>query len=299
MNPIREKIEYGLTKGLLTILRYCPAAVVYGICRTFSAFFYTVAIRRRRITWANLNIAFPEFSVKETRRMARAAYNHFGQFMAESAMILCGRIQKSDLLNMVDGDEVSKLQELEQRTEKGILFITGHLGNFELLAHYTGTQMKRSGYVVARKGTNQLIDDRIVTPLRKSFGNGVIYKSRALPLIARALRKGQHIGLLIDIKTNTQQGIPVTFFGKETLAINSSAYLQIKLNIPVVPVAMVRVSPKRYKLIAGDPIPWDDNGKPQNEQISKLTQIHQSALENLIRQYPEQWLWMHDRWRLT
>lgn len=299
MNPIREKTEYFLTNGLLAILRFCPATVIYGICRFFAAVIYVAATRRRRITLTNLTVAFPNLAEAEKKKMARAVYDHFGQFMAESAMILCGKIQRSDLMMMVDGSEAPKLQQLEAGTEKGILFITGHLGNFELLAHYTGTQMKRSGYVVARKGTNQLIDDRIVTPLRKSFGNGVIYKSRALPLIARALRRGEHIGLLIDIKSNIGQGLPVTFFGKKTLAIKSSAYLQIKLGIPVVPVAMVRTAPRRYKLIAGDPIPWEDNGKPQDEQIAELTGVHQHALEMLIRQYPEQWLWMHDRWRLT
>lgn len=298
MNPLREKIEYVLAKGLLTILRYCPASVIYGICRVLAELFYVVAIQRRQITLANLNLAFPELSSNEKSRLARAVYDHFGQFIAESAMILCGKINQADLMDMVDGSETEKLLALETSTEKGILFITGHLGNFELLAHYTGLRMRRSGYVVARKGTNKRIDDRIVTPLRKSFGNGVIYKSRALPLVARALKNGEHIGLLTDIKTNAREGVAVTFFGKKSLAIKSAAYLQIKLKAPVVPVAMVRIAPKRYKLIAGDPISWCDNGKPQDDQIAELTQLHQNALESMIRQYPAQWLWMHDRWKL-
>jgi KDO2-lipid IV(A) lauroyltransferase len=151
--------------------------------------------------------------------------------------------------------------------------------------------------VVARQGSNRLIDDRIVTPLREAFGNRVIYKKRALPQIAKALKKGGHVGLLIDIKSHKIQGVPVSFFGHPTYAVKSSGYLQIKLDVPVVPVAMIRVAPKRYQLIVSDPIPWEDNGRPVEEQIIALTQLHQNALEKLIRQAPEQWLWMHNRFK--
>lgn len=297
MNPLREKTEYFLTKGFFMILRNCPAPVIYGACRIIAFLFYLAGTGRRRITMKNLNLAFPELPKKEHRRIARAAYNHFGQMIAESAMILAGKIDREKLIGMVDGEVMGKLLKLEQETDKGIIAITGHLGNFEFLSHYTGTQSVRPGNVVARRGNNRLIDDRIVTPLRESFGNKVIYKSRALPHVVRALKRGEHVGLLIDIKSNAKEGIPVTFFGKETIAIKSSAYLQIKLESLVIPIAMVRVAPKQYKLIADDPIPRADNGQPVDEQIAELTQLHQTALEKLIRQYPEQWLWMHNRWR--
>ncbi|MDD3276845.1 MAG: hypothetical protein PHP93_07345, partial [Kiritimatiellales bacterium] len=214
MNPAREKIEYFLTKGLLTVLHYCPAPVIYGICRAFAFAFYLLVVPRRRITMKNLRLAYPELSTKEHCRIARQAYDHFGQMLAESAMVLSGKITREGLKDFVDGSDLPKLQALENSTEKGILFITGHLGNFELLAHYTGCQMRKNGTVIFRQGTNRLIDDRIVTPLRQSFGNKVIYKSRALPQIVRTLKNGNHVGMLIDIKTNAREGVPAVFFGK-------------------------------------------------------------------------------------
>ncbi len=298
MNPLREKIEYTLTKTFFTFLRMCPAPMIYGTCRGVAALFYALGISRRRITLNNLNLAFPEKTQRARVRIARAAYDHFGQLIAESAMVLSGKIDRDQLKERVDGGEMHKLLELEKSTDKGFLAITGHLGNFELMSHYTGTQSIRQGHVVARKGTNRLIDDQIVTPMRESFGNRVIYKKRALPQVVRALRKGEHVGLLIDIKSSPREGVPVTFFGKETYAIKSSAYLQIKLGVPVVPITMVRIAPKRYKLIVSESIEWTDNGNPVEEQIAALTQLHQTALEKLIRQYPEQWLWMHNRWRI-
>ena len=298
MNPVREKIEYFLTKSFFALLRLCPTPLIYGLCRGFARVFYWFGTGRRRITLSNLKLAFPEKSHRERVRIAHAAYDHFGQMIAESAMVLSGKLTRDKLISMIDGSAMPRILELEKNTDKGILAITGHLGNFELMSHYTGTQSIRQGNVVARKGGNKLIDARIVTPMRESFGNHVIYKHRALPHVVRALKRGEHVGLLIDIKSNAKEGVPVTFFGKETVAIKSSAFLQIKLNPLVIPIAMVRVAPKKYKLIAGDPIEWHDNGKPIEEQIAELTQIHQTALEKMIRNDPEQWLWMHNRWNI-
>jgi KDO2-lipid IV(A) lauroyltransferase len=298
MNPIREKFEYHLAKGFFLILRGCPAPLIYGACHLMAAMYYWIGRSRRRITLANLQIAFPEKPQKERIQIARAAYAHFGRVIAESAMILAGKINRDKLTEMVDDEQLKKLLDLEASTDKGILFITGHLGNFELLAHYTGMYFKRQAHVVARRGDNRLIDDRIVTPLRESFGNKVVHKSRALPRIARALKSGGHAGLLIDIKTNIKQGTPVQFFGEKTLGIKSSAYLQVKLNPLVIPIAMIRTDAKHYKLIVIDPVPWSDDGRPIEEQINDLTQIHQTELEKLIRATPEQWLWMHNRWRI-
>jgi KDO2-lipid IV(A) lauroyltransferase len=297
MNHTRERFEYILTRAFFAALRLCPAPAIYGICRGFALFFYALGTSRRRITLKNLGLAFPEMCLTEHKKIARSSYDHFGRCAAVSVMILAGKIKRADLLKMVDGSDLQKLLDVEADNERGILCLTGHFGNFELLAHYTGMQLKRDSYVVARQGSNKLIDDRIVTPLRESFGNKVIYKKRALPRAAIALKNGNNLGLLIDIKSNPRQGVPVTFFGQKTNAIKSSAYLQIKLNPPVIPVTMAHVGHNRYKLIVGEQIHWTDNGKSKDEQIAELTQIHQTALEKLIRQYPEQWLWMHDRWK--
>jgi len=229
MNPLREKIEYVLAKGYFAFLRICPAPIIYRTCRVMAALFYGLGAGRRRITLSNLELAFPEKTRRERVKIARAAYDHFGQMIAESAMVLAGKIDREQLIRMVDGREMQKLLELEKNTEVGILAITGHLGNFELMSHYTGTQSIRQGHVVARKGTK----------------NRVIYKSRALPQVVRALRKGEHVGLLIDIKSGSKEGVPVTFFGKETYAIKSSAFLQIKLGVPVVPITADRVGRQR------------------------------------------------------
>lgn len=297
MNAALEQFEYVMLKGFFFLLKISPASFIYTICRAFSTLFYITGSRRRKITLFNLNIAFPDLSEKERKKIARASYDHFGQMLAESSMILAGKIKVNDLQKMVDGEQIQKLLDIEENNERGILVITGHLGNFEMLAHYCGLKLKRQSHAVAREGNNRLIDERIVTPLRKSFGNEVIYKEKALPSAARALRRGEHVGLLIDIKARARDGAKIKFFDHDTYAVKSSAYLQIKLGLSVVPMAMVRTAPKQYKLVVGDPVEWTDNGQPREEQIKCLTQLHQAALEKMIRACPEQWFWMHDRWK--
>jgi len=98
MNPVREKTEYLLTKGYFALLRHCPRPVIYGACRGVAALFYALAAKRRRITSANLGIAFPDLPAKDKKRIARAAYDHFGQIIAESTMILAGKIKQAPVL---------------------------------------------------------------------------------------------------------------------------------------------------------------------------------------------------------
>ena len=218
--------------------------------------------------------------------------------IAESSMILTGKLKPDDLEQMVDGENLEALLKIERENEKGILCITGHLGNFELFSHFMGMHTKRQTYAVARKGDNNLIEERIVTPMRESFGSKIIHKKQALRHVAKALQRGDHAGLLIDIKTNRKNGLFIEFFGQKTLALKSTAFLQTKLNCPVVPAALVCSGKRKYKLIVGKQIFWNgSSSKPSDEELTKLTQIHHSALEKLIREYPNQWLWMHDRWK--
>jgi KDO2-lipid IV(A) lauroyltransferase len=103
---------------------------------------------------------------------------------------------------------------------------------------------------------------------------------------------------LIDQKTSKKDGVPVLFFDQEIIAVASCAALQIRFNPLVIPVFMVKTGRRRYKLLVGDRIEWADDGSPKEEQIQKLTQFQQTVIEQMVRQYPDQWFWMHNRFKL-
>jgi KDO2-lipid IV(A) lauroyltransferase len=114
----------------------------------------------------------------------------------------------------------------------------------------------------------------------------------------KALKRGEAVAFLIDQKIGKKEGVPVQFFGREVLAVASCAVLQMRFNPLVVSLFLMKTGRRKYKLLIGDPIEWTDDGTSKEEQIQKLTQIHQSSIEEIIRAYPDQWFWMHNRFKL-
>ncbi|NOU36356.1 MAG: lysophospholipid acyltransferase family protein [Kiritimatiellaceae bacterium] len=297
MNPFREKTEYALVKGLIVCLKPLPTKIITSAFRLFGDLFFLLGFRRRNLTLKNLAIAFPEKSRKERVRIARRAFLNMAEFTGDSFLLMAGKLSPEEILSMVDDAQLEKYKTMRNASGKGALHITGHLGNWELMAQYGALQGLES-HVVARKGSNQLIDDRIVTPLRTRYGNKVFYKENAMINTVKALKRNEAVSFLIDQRIGPKEGVPVQFFGQSVLAVASCAALQIRFDPLVIPVFLMKTSRRRYKLIIGDAIQWNDDGSPQEEQIQKLTQHYQRVIEETIRQYPDQWFWMHNRWRL-
>lgn len=298
MNPLREKTEYAALKGLISLLNVLPEALIDGLLRMFAALFFLLGFQRRRLTLKNLALAFPEKSRSERLGIAWRSYQNMALFMGDSFRMLSGKLTREQILSMVDAEEIEKYRAVRDGSNRGVLHLTGHLGNWELLASYAALR----GYpanIIARQGDNRLIDEKIVGPSRTLYGNKIYYKKNALLFIGKALRHGEAVAFQIDQKISRKYGVPVRFFGKEAIAISSSAALQIRFNPLVIPVFVMKTGHKQYKLRVGDPVEWIDDGTPHEEQIQKLTQRHQNIIEDMIRQYPDQWFWMHNRWRLS
>ncbi len=297
MNPLRETLEYGLVRTLIALLRPLPERCVLSAFRALGRLFFLLSARRRRITLQNLAIAFPDKSLRERRRIARAAFLNMAEFTGDSFLLLAGKLRPDDVLARVDDADLEKYRRLTAGNTQGVLHLTGHLGNWELLGNY-GALRDFKSHVVARRGSNRLIDERIVVPLRTRYGNQVFYKEKAMTHTVRALKKNEAVAFLIDQKINAREGVPVRFFGREVLAVASCALLQIRMQPLVIPTFMIKTGPRQYRLKVGDPVPWEDDGAPREEQIQRLTQRHQTIIEEAVRAHPEQWFWMHDRFGL-
>ena len=298
MKPVRERTEYAMLCGVIALLKVLPKSLIIGFFRLFGALFFLISFRRRNLTLKNLRIAFPEKSEKERLGIAKRAFVNMAEFTGDSFLIMAGKLSRAEILAMVDGSQLEKYRSMRNASSNGALHITGHLGNWELMAQYAALQGLES-HVVARRGSNQLIDDRIVTPLRTRHGNKVFYKENAMLNTVKALKRNEAVSFLIDQKTSDREGVPVQFFGQKVTAVASCAVLQIRFNPLVVPVFLVKTAHRRYKLFIGDAVQWNDDGSPQEEQIQKLTQQYQRVIEETIRQYPDQWFWMHNRWRIS
>jgi KDO2-lipid IV(A) lauroyltransferase len=296
---LKEKIEYRATATVLQISKILPECAVYALFKALALLLYTISARRRNLSLTNMGIAFPEKPENERKALVKKSYLNLSEGMALNTLIMTGRISDKQLLNMVETDDWGKFEKNIEASPKGFLAISGHMGNWELSSQYISLRLPRPLHVIARPTTNQLLEDRIVRPLREHFGVTVFYKKNALMRIMKAINKGGICGLLIDQKLNPGAGgLRVDFFGKSAPTTGSAALLQIRFGITVNPAFMVKTGFQKYKMIIGESIQWADNGKPMEEQVMELTRIHQKIMEDIIRKYPDQWFWMHNRWNL-
>ena len=255
--------------------------------------------RRRQLALHNVAIAFPDMSPSDRKALVRRAYINLSESMALNTLIMADRITNEQILQMVETEGWETL--IEQSSDKGLLVITAHMGNWELMPQYAALRLDKQVHVVTREGNNRLLEEKVVRPLRERFGVDVFYKKNALMRIVKAIKKGGICGLLIDqkLRQRSSGSMPIEFFGRSAPSTSASALLQIRFGITVLPAFMVKTAPGKYRMIASEPVQWTDNGKPMEEQVADLTAIHQRILEDVIRQYPDQWFWMHNRWDLT
>ena len=293
---LREQMEYAATWGALKLSCILPENAVYAFFRGFALAMYAAGGRRRRICRHNLEIAFPEKSAGERKALAKKSYRNLAESMAFNALVMAGRISNEQMMDCVVVDGWEKFEQTCSASDQGLLVFSGHLGNWEFMSQYLGMRSERPLHVIARQNNNRLLEERIMIPLRERFGVKVFYKKNAMLKIVKVVKGGGIAGIMIDQHLHLKKGIAVAFFGKVAGTTATPALLQIRFDITTIPIFMVCTGHKKYRFLIGDAVPWTDNGKPMEEQIQELTYVHQKLLEDMIRTYPDQWFWMHNRW---
>ena len=295
---IRDHIEYHLLQGLIFILRCLPVNWVRTtLAQAFVCFFYVLR-KRREITLANLRIAFPEKSSHEITKIAKNSYANLGRSIAFNLLIISGRISNEEIQEAIKTENWNVFKNHIENSEKRTLAITGHIGNWELIPQFIALNISNKVHVIARETTNTLIEERIINPLRRRFGVNVFYKKNVMLPMLRALKKGDLVGILIDQNLNNRMHVKVPFFNHDANCTPAPALLQIRYGAEVWPIFMLHTPLSHFKFIIGDPIPWDVDQRPEEEQVIELTRRHQAAIEKMIRAYPDQWFWMHNRWKI-
>ena len=294
---MREKIEYYLVKFFLWLAKITPKSFVYMMMKSITLLVYYFDKRRRNLTVTNLSMAFPEKTSEEIKELSKQVYIELSKTISEILFMFVGKFDIDNAVKNAD-EAKKKLQDIAQNSTNGVIVITAHFSNWELAAHF----LARHGLpmlAVGREGNNTLIDQHITVPFRNKYGNRATSKGKAMLAMAKVLKKGDTVGLLIDQKTAYQNSVTVNFFDKPATTTTSVAMLKLKFNPLVVPIFIARQSDGMYEMIIDEPIEYmadeiDDNEK----KIEAMTLKYNQAIEEVIRQYPAQWFWMHNRWRL-
>jgi Kdo2-lipid IVA lauroyltransferase/acyltransferase len=284
-----------LTVGMLRTTRYFDhkkTANLFGrVARTVGP-----RLREQKIGRANLASAFPEKSPEEIETILRAVWENLGRGAAEFAHIdhIWDHVEAQPELGRIDVPRRTNqlFHQLRLDGKPGLIF-TAHLGNWEMPALAAVAHGLETAILYRRP--NIASADRIIQEMRQVKMGTLIPAGRDAPLrLAEALRNGQHVGMLVDqYLTN---GVEVTFFGRKTKANPMLARLLRQVECPVHGVHVIRLPNHRFRIELTEEIPpvRDAGGKID---IQGTTQAITTVIEGWIRKYPEQWLWLHRRWR--
>ena len=247
--------------------------------------------RHRRVARENVAQAFPEWPAERAADLVRSNFEHLGATGVETLGL--ARTRPEELLARCRFEGLEHLDAALARG-KGALLLTGHLGNWEL----AGLAVAALGYpffAVARRQANPLIDRR-VTRLRESFGGGLIHHRHAVRPVLRALKEGAAVAFLMDQRASSREAVVSRFFGRPVATNQGLALLALKSGAPVVPGFDERVG-ERHVIRLYPALPSPAEGT-REEQVREYTAAFDAAIEGAVRRRPEQWFWVHRRWRL-
>lgn len=231
-------------------------------------------------------MAFPELTESERKELALKTFEHFGR-AAVDFLRTVGRTDEQVIASVED----CGFENLEaaSREGKGVLLITGHFGHWERHGHYS----KARGFplcVVARDADDPALQKEVAR-LREAAGLEVLSRGNAARAILGALKQNKIVGLLPD--QNSAESF-LSFFGKPAGTVLGPAVMHLRTGAPLLMAFCPRIGVGKYRGIVSEPLRYGDDPKPTPEII--MADIN-ARFEEIIRQYPDQWLWLHDRWK--
>jgi KDO2-lipid IV(A) lauroyltransferase len=246
-------------------------------------------LRRTGIARNNIKQAMPELNDNQIEQIIKGMWNNLGRTLAEFPHI--GKLDADTFNQLVEFDGFEHIVAANS-LNKGCIYFTGHLANWEIAAKAFALH----GYpftVVIREANNPGLV-KIIKKLRASYQAGSISKSQSgARQLIHALKNRERIGIFVDQKFNN--GIKTQFFGREAMTAPSVASLALKYRYPVIPVRVIRQDKTKFKVSVYPPLQLTKSGN-NNEDILDATNQINLILEGWIRDHPEQWFWIHNRW---
>jgi KDO2-lipid IV(A) lauroyltransferase len=281
------------TTIILAIFSAIPRSMRRKICIALFLLFYHLAPRRRLIAIHNLKRAFPGKGMDEIVAIAKGVYRNMAIVAADFF-----DIPKLTPDNLSDLIEVEGLEHCRKALEKnkGVLMFGAHFGNWELGAIALSLTVKPS-VVIYRILDNPLLEN-IVTWARSCTGNIPLAKDFAMRSMLRHLKKNDILGILIDQNVSVAEGVFVDFFGRPACTTTGLALLALHTGAPVLPGYALRLDDGRYRFIFGEEVELVRTGDREQDVLVN-TQNFTRIVEATVRQYPDQWLWVHQRWKTT
>jgi KDO2-lipid IV(A) lauroyltransferase len=291
---IKRSVRSVAIVAAIRLLSHLPRRLAWSLGTLLGRLAWPLAGKTRRLALAGLATAFPEKTDAEREAIARAMFLH----LAHSAMeVVTIRSYDRDLESYVGVEGLDLLREMMARG-KGMIYVPGHLGNWELHARRIARTGLDNATIGKASGDPRLT--RLVEEFRASGGVKTLWRESpdSGRVIIKTLRQGKALGILIDQDTKVQN-VFVPFFGKLAATPRAAADLAIRFGASIVVGTSHRrgEGPDAGHVVELTEVHFDPNPADREAEVVRITAECSRVFEEAIRRYPEQWVWMHERWK--
>jgi KDO2-lipid IV(A) lauroyltransferase len=289
---MRRKLEYAAAWPFIKVLGLMPRWLSRAFAIGLAQVVYLLHFRLRQVGMRNLAMVFPEKSEAERTRILRGVFTSLGRQLAELCQFPKYTAENVDEVVVYDG-----LENYEQAHArgKGVLFLTAHFGAWELSA-FAHSLHGHWLHIVMRPMDNQFLD-RWLQRYRTMHGNKTVAKDDFVRGLLAAMKAGETVGILMDTNMTPPQGIFVDFFGIPACTASGLARIALRTDAAVVPGFTIWDPARQKYRLRFDPARALIRTGDLEADIAANTQIFTKVIEDYVRRYPEQWLWVHRRWK--
>jgi KDO2-lipid IV(A) lauroyltransferase len=292
MATMRESLEYAAAWTGLKTLGLLPRRAARFVAATFAAAAYTVRKPLRRAALFNLRLAFPDWTDAQRRRAIRGMVRQIGWMAGEFSQFPKYTRERIERIVVVDGFENF---DVVRRRGKGVLFLTGHMSAWEL-APFAQALYGYPLHFLVRPIANQRVD-ALINGYRCRAGNQPIDKNRSARAILKVLGEGGTVGVLADHNTDIEESVFVDFFGVSASTTSGLARLALRTDAAVVPGFLSWDAARRKYRLRFEPAVELARTGDEDADVIENTARFTHVIEDFVRAHPDQWLWVHRRWK--
>jgi len=293
---LQINIEYAAFRAAFFLIGALPRGAAISVCTTAFRLSARFVPRAKKVGLKNLSFALPDLNEAEHKRILVGSFESLGRIVGELSQF--HKYTPETLGNIIDfelDEETKALYKRVKEERRGVVLATGHFGNWEIMVLGFAALYEPISYL-ARPLDNPKIED-LLSSRRMRFGNTPINKSNSAMTAINVLKTKFGLGILADVNAHPREGVFVPFFGVPACTPTGAAMIAIRANAYIYPVACVwDKDNSRYKFIHGKLLETAKTGDRKRD-IVETTAAFTAELESLIRQYPEQWMWTHKRWK--
>jgi Kdo2-lipid IVA lauroyltransferase/acyltransferase len=289
---MRYRLEYALAWLLIRGIGVLPRPLAWAAGVTLGQIVYLFHAKLRRVGMRNLQLAFPEKTARERKKILRGVFTSLGRQLGE--VCLFPRYTRENVTEVVVYSGFDNFEQAQGRG-KGVLYLTAHLGGWELSAF--SHSLQGHPLQVVMRGMDNPYLDRFVQSMRTMHGNRAVHKDNFVRGLLSAMKAGETVGILMDTNMTPPQGVFVDFFGIPACTASGLARIALRTDAAVVPGFTIWDRELRKYILRFEPALKLIRTGDEEADIVANTAMFTKVIEAYVRRYPDQWLWVHRRWK--